>query len=76
MRELALTADLAPATVTQMLDSLEAAGLVERGRSQSDRRVVLISLTERGAGLVAARRARLCCRRGAKRSPSSTRTSC
>ena len=58
VRELALTADLAPATVTQMLDSLEAAGLVERVRSQSDRRVVLISLTERGAGLVAARRAR------------------
>lgn len=58
VRELALTADLAPATVTQMLDSLEAAGLVERVRSQRDRRVVLISLTERGAGLVAARRAR------------------
>ena len=58
VRELALTADLAPATVTQMLDSLEAAGLVERVRSQRDRRVVLISLTERGAELVAARRAR------------------
>jgi DNA-binding MarR family transcriptional regulator len=58
VRELAVTADLAPATVTQMLDSLEAAGLVERVRSQRDRRVVLISLTERGAGLVAARRAR------------------
>ena len=58
MRELALAADLAPATVTQMLDSLEAAGLVERVRSQRDRRVVLISLTERGAASVAARRAR------------------
>ena len=53
VRELALAADLAPATVTQMLDSLEAAGLVERVRSQRDRRVVLISLTERGAELVA-----------------------
>ena len=41
-----------------MLDSLEAAGLVERVRSQRDRRVVLISLTGRGAELVAARRAR------------------
>ena len=41
-----------------MLDSLEAAGLVERVRSQRDRRVVLISLTERGAAMVAARRAR------------------
>jgi DNA-binding MarR family transcriptional regulator len=58
VRELALTADLAPATVTQMLDSLEAAGLVDRVRSERDRRVVLISLTERGAELVAARRAR------------------
>lgn len=58
VRDLALTADLAPATVTQMLDSLEAAGLVERVRSQRDRRVVLISLTERGAELVTARRAR------------------
>jgi DNA-binding IclR family transcriptional regulator len=45
--DLALAADLAPATVTQMLDSLEAAGLVERVRSQRDRRVVLIPLTER-----------------------------
>ena len=58
VRELALSADLSPATVTQMLDSLEAAGLVERVRSQRDRRVVLISLTEHGAELVAARRAR------------------
>jgi DNA-binding MarR family transcriptional regulator len=58
VRELALTADLAPATVTQMLDSLEAGALVERVRSQRDRRVVLISLTERGAQLVATRRAR------------------
>jgi DNA-binding MarR family transcriptional regulator len=58
VRELGLAADLAPATVTQMLDSLEAAGLVERVRSQRDRRVVLSSLTERGAELVAARRAR------------------
>ena len=58
VRELALTADLAPATVTQMLDSLEAAGLVERVRSQRDRRVVLISLTGRGAELVSTRRAR------------------
>jgi DNA-binding MarR family transcriptional regulator len=58
VRELALAADLAPATVTQMLDSLEAVGLVERVRSQRDRRVVLISLTGRGAELVATRRAR------------------
>lgn len=58
-RELASAADLSPATVTQMLDSLAAAGLVERVRSTGDRRVVLTSLTERGDELLAARRARL-----------------
>jgi DNA-binding MarR family transcriptional regulator len=56
-RELGVAAELSPATVTQMLDSLEAAGLVERVRSDHDKRVVLTSLTERGRGLVAERRA-------------------
>jgi DNA-binding MarR family transcriptional regulator len=54
--ELAIAADLSPATVTQMLESLAAAGLVERTRSDRDKRVVLTSLTRRGADLVAARR--------------------
>jgi DNA-binding MarR family transcriptional regulator len=58
-RELADAADLSAATVTQMLDTLAAAGLVERVRSTGDRRVVLTSLTERGSELIAARRARL-----------------
>jgi DNA-binding MarR family transcriptional regulator len=56
--ELAVAADLSPASVTEMLDSLAAAGLVERFRSRRDRRVVLTSLTERGRGLVEDRRAR------------------
>ena len=56
-RELACAADLSPATVTQMLDSLELHGLVKRSRSERDKRVVLISLTERGQQLVDARRA-------------------
>jgi DNA-binding MarR family transcriptional regulator len=56
-RELAERADLTPATVTQMLDHLEAAGLVQRTRSAEDRRVVLSALTERGAGVVAKRQA-------------------
>jgi DNA-binding MarR family transcriptional regulator len=56
--ELAFAADLSPATVTQMLDSLAAAGLVERARSVRDKRVVLTSLTERGRELVQERRAR------------------
>ena len=58
VRELALSADLSPATVTQMLDTLEASGLVERVRSQRDRRVVMISLTGHGGAMVAERRAR------------------
>jgi DNA-binding MarR family transcriptional regulator len=57
-RELADAADLTPATVTQMLDSLAAAGLVDRVRSEADKRIVLSSLTDRGHALVAARRAR------------------
>jgi DNA-binding MarR family transcriptional regulator len=55
-RELATAAELSPATVTQMLDSLEKAGFVARARSERDKRVVLVSLTERGRALIAERR--------------------
>jgi MarR family transcriptional regulator, organic hydroperoxide resistance regulator len=58
-RDLAEHADLSPATVTQMLEHLEAAGLVTRTRSEQDRRVVLSVLTERGAAVVAERQARM-----------------
>ena len=58
VRELAYAADLSPASVTEMLEGLMAAGLVERERSDRDRRVVLTSLTESGRGLVEERRAR------------------
>lgn len=57
-RELAELAALSPATTTEMLEGLAAAGLVRRERSELDRRVVLTSLTERGRDLVEARRAR------------------
>jgi len=56
--ELAGLADVAPATATPMLDSLVSGGFVQRSRSERDRRIVLVSLTERGGKLVAARRAR------------------
>ena len=56
--ELAGLADVAPATATQMLDSLVAAGFVSRSRSERDRRIVLVSLTSGGRELVTARRAR------------------
>jgi DNA-binding MarR family transcriptional regulator len=56
-RELACLADLSPATATEMLDGLAAAGLVKRVRSEDDRRVVLTSLTEHGHDLLEARHA-------------------
>ena len=58
VRDLAEAADLSPASVTEMLDGLATAGLVERQRSDRDRRVVFTSLTEDGRGLVEERRAR------------------
>lgn len=54
--ELALAADLSPATATQMLDSLVTMGLVERTRSERDRRVVTCALTSRGCELIAKKR--------------------
>lgn len=56
--ELACVAGLSAATTTQMLEGLEAAGLVVRERSLDDRRKVLTSLTERGEALVEERHAR------------------
>jgi DNA-binding MarR family transcriptional regulator len=58
VRDLAYAADLSPASVTEMLEGLAVAGLVERHRSDRDRRVVLTSLTDGGRGLVEERRAR------------------
>jgi DNA-binding MarR family transcriptional regulator len=58
-RDLAEHADLSAASVAQMLESLEGQGLVRRIRSESDRRVVLSSLTERGEQLVAERHAQM-----------------
>jgi DNA-binding MarR family transcriptional regulator len=58
-RRLADLADLAPGTVTEMLDHLETDGLVKRNRSSLDKRVVLVSLTERGGELVRERRGKL-----------------
>ncbi len=57
-RELAYSADVTPATAAQMLEGLEAAGMVERVRSPEDKRVVLTSLTDRGREVIEQRRAR------------------
>jgi DNA-binding MarR family transcriptional regulator len=56
--ELAGCADVSPGTATQMLDGLVAHGLIERRRSELDRRSVLVSLTLRGSEVVADRKAR------------------
>jgi MarR family transcriptional regulator, organic hydroperoxide resistance regulator len=58
-RDLAESAELSAATVAQMLESLEAAGLVQRTRSETDKRVVLTSLTPRGRDVIDERRARV-----------------
>ncbi|MHB1837181.1 MAG: MarR family winged helix-turn-helix transcriptional regulator [Solirubrobacteraceae bacterium] len=60
--ELALLADLSPASATEMLEGLAAAGLVMRQRSEQDRRVVLTSLTEHGRELLDERHARFVAR--------------
>lgn len=56
-RELALAADISPATAAEMLDGLAASGLVKRIRSAEDKRIVHTSLTDRGKDLVNERRA-------------------
>jgi MarR family transcriptional regulator, organic hydroperoxide resistance regulator len=54
--ELATAAQLAPGTVTQMLDHLADCGQVERVRSETDRRVVVSRLTDQGRGKIEAKR--------------------
>jgi DNA-binding MarR family transcriptional regulator len=53
--KLAEGAELTPASATQMLDHLAEQGLVERVRSEADRRVVLNRLTPEGRERVAAK---------------------
>ena len=56
--DLAKAAELSPASVSAMLDHLERDGIVQRSRSASDRRVVVVSLTESGRTLLADKRER------------------
>ena len=56
--QLARAADLNPATVTAMLDTLARNGTIERHPDPDDRRVTLISLTKAGQDLMAERRER------------------
>ncbi|MCW3064356.1 MAG: transcriptional regulator, MarR family [Solirubrobacterales bacterium] len=56
---LAAVADVSPASMTEMLDRLADAGLVERVRSETDRRVVGARLTPAGRAVCEERRAAL-----------------
>ncbi len=56
--QLARSADLNPATITALLDHLEAADIVQRHRSNEDRRVCNVSLTPNGRTLLERKLAR------------------
>ena len=56
--QLARSAELNPASVTAMLDHLEAAGIVARRRSTTDRRVCHVALTDEGRELLEVKTAR------------------
>jgi len=46
--ELSRCTDVETSTMTRMLDRLEAKGLITRKRSENDRRIIFIELTEEG----------------------------
>jgi DNA-binding MarR family transcriptional regulator len=48
VQELASEAGIAPSTATRILDALERRGIVDRRRSEQDRRAVRITLTRLG----------------------------
>lgn len=52
-RSIALAADLSPPTVVGILDKLEEKGLIERYRSEKDRRIVHARLTGKGDAFLA-----------------------
>lgn len=54
--EIAKAARLSPAAVSGMLDELERGGTVTRMRSDSDRRRVLVTLTDEGRAVLKKRR--------------------
>jgi DNA-binding MarR family transcriptional regulator len=54
--QLARSADLNPATITGLLDQLEAAEVVQRHRSSEDRRICNVSLTDKGSQLLERKR--------------------
>jgi DNA-binding MarR family transcriptional regulator len=55
---LAKRAELSPGAMTPMLDHLEASGMITRRRSETDRRQVIVGLTDAGREALASKRAR------------------
>lgn len=51
-RDLAVKMHISPSAVTQLLDSLDHAGYIQRDEDQADRRVSYIKLSELGASKV------------------------
>ena len=56
MSDLAHRMALSPGSLTLMMDRLIEDGLISRGRSQEDRRVVIVQVTEKGQAMLAERR--------------------
>jgi len=56
--EFAKAAEVTPASATGMLDQLQKAGIVTRQRSASDRRCVVVTITDEGQALVDRKRQR------------------
>jgi len=56
MSDLAQRMALSPGSLTLMMDRLIEDGLISRGRSDSDRRVVIVRITPKGREMLASRR--------------------
>jgi DNA-binding MarR family transcriptional regulator len=63
VRELAAAAAVASPTATRMLDALQRDGVVQRRPSETDRRCVLVDLTEHGRAVLETARERARARR-------------
>ena len=57
LSELSDRLQIAPRTTTEVVDALEARGLVRRRPDPADRRAILVEVTERGTGILAEVRA-------------------
>lgn len=51
-RDMGYILNIRPQSLGEVIAKLERAGLVERRTSEKDRRVLLVSITEKGRGLV------------------------